>query len=114
VDETRRASIQGFPFLAAVQDVYSRRIIAWSMRDDLQTELVSDARGMAITARGCETAGVIAHSDHGSQYTSLRYGRYPKRSQIDLSMGSVGDRVRKARAIGLLEAAVERDWLHRP
>ena len=82
---------QGFLFLAAVQDVYSRRIIGWSMRDDLKAELVLDALGMAVSARGPRSAGVVAHSDHGSQYTSLVYGAYAKQSGIDLSMGSVGD-----------------------
>jgi putative transposase len=43
---------QGFLFLAAVQDVFSRRIVGWSMRDDLQAELVLDALGMAVTSRG--------------------------------------------------------------
>jgi len=46
---------------------------------------------MAVTARGDEAAGVVAHSDHGSQYTSLVYGSYAKQSGIDLSMGSIGD-----------------------
>ena len=82
---------QGFLFLAAVQDVYSRRIIGWSMRDNLQADLVLDALGMAVSARGVGSAGVIAHSDHGSQYTSLVYGTYAQHSGIDLSMGSVGD-----------------------
>jgi putative transposase len=58
---------QGFLFLAAVQDVFSRRIIGWSMRDDLKAELVLDALGMAVTTRGDDAAGVVAHSDHGSQ-----------------------------------------------
>lgn len=82
---------QGFLFLAAVQDVFSRRIIGWSMRDNLQAELVLDALGMAVSSRGNEAAGVVAHSDHGSQYTSLVYGTYAQHSAIDLSMGSVGD-----------------------
>ena len=43
---------QGFLFLAAVQDVFSRRIIGWSMRDDLKAELVLDALGMAVSTRG--------------------------------------------------------------
>ena len=81
---------QGFLFLAAVQDVFSRRIVGWSMRDDLRAELVLDALGMAVAERGT-SAGVIAHSDHGSQYTSLAYGTYAKSSGIDLSMGRVGD-----------------------
>ena len=37
------------------------------MRDDLKAELVLDALGMAVTARGCDAAGVVTHSDHGSQ-----------------------------------------------
>ena len=43
---------QSFLFLAAVQDVFSRQIIGWSMGDDLKAELVLDALGMAVTARG--------------------------------------------------------------
>ena len=81
---------QGFLFLAVVQDVFSRRIIGWSMRDDLRAELVLDALGMAVAQRG-PAAGLVAHSDHGSQYTSLAYGTYAKTSGIALSMGSVGD-----------------------
>jgi len=81
---------QGFLFLAAVQDVFSRRIVGWSMRDDLRAELVLDALGMAVAQRG-SSVGVVAHSDHGSQYTSLAYGSYAKSSGIDLSMGSIGD-----------------------
>jgi putative transposase len=81
---------QGFLFLAAVQDVFSRRIVGWSMREDLAAELVLDALGMAVSQRRVD-AGCIAHSDHGSQYTSLAYGAYAKTSGIALSMGSIGD-----------------------
>ena len=81
---------QGFLFLAVVQDVFSRRIVGWSMREDLRAELVLDALGMAVAQRR-PGAGVIAHSDHGSQYVSLAYGTYAKASSIDLSMGSIGD-----------------------
>ena len=81
---------QGFLFLAAVQNVFSRRIVGWSMREDLTAQLVLDALGMAVTQRNT-TTGLVAHSDHGSQYTSLLYGTYAKGSGIDLSMGSIGD-----------------------
>jgi len=81
---------QGFLFLAVVQDVFSRRIVGWSMRDDLRAELVLDALGMAVAQRKA-APGLVAHSDHGSQYTSLAYGTYAKTSGIDLSMGSIGD-----------------------
>jgi putative transposase len=102
---------QGFLFLAAVQDVFSRRIIGWSMRDDLKAELVLDALGMAVSTRG-PTGGVIAHSDHGSQYTSLVYGAYAKQSGIDLSMGSVGDPWDNAVAETFF-ASLAKELLHR-
>jgi putative transposase len=60
------------------------------MRDDLQADLVLDALGMAVTARGAACAGVVDHSDLG-QFTSPRYGLYANQSQIELPMGSVGD-----------------------
>ncbi len=103
---------QGFLFLAAVQDVFSRRIIGWSMRDDLKAELVLDALGMAVTARGADAAGVIAHSDHGSQYVSLAYGTYAKQSGIDLSMGSIGDPWDNAVAETFF-ASLTKELLHR-
>ena len=62
-----------------------------------RAELVLDALGMAVSARGGQAAGVVAHSDHGSQYTSLVYGGYAKQSGIDLSMGSIGDPWDRAR-----------------
>jgi putative transposase len=81
---------QGFLFLAAVQDVFSRRIVGWSMREDLKAELVLDALSMAVTQRR-PVGELVAHSDHGCQYTSLVYGTYAKGSGVDLSMGSIGD-----------------------
>ena len=103
---------QGFLFLAAVQDVFSRRIIGWSMRDDLKSELVLDALGMAVSVRGADAGGVIAHSDHGSQYTSLVYGAYAKQSRIDLSMGSIGDPWDNALAETFF-ASLTKELLHR-
>jgi putative transposase len=101
---------QGFLFLAAVQDVFSRRIIGWSMRDNLETELVLDALGMAVTARGGN--GVVCHSDHGSQYTSIAYGTYAKQSGINLSMGSIGDPWDNAMAETFF-ASLEKELLRR-
>jgi putative transposase len=103
---------QGFLFLAVVQDVFSRRIIGWSMRDDLKAELVLDALGMAVSARGDQAVGVVAHSDHGSQYTSLVYGGYAKQSGIDLSMGSIGDPWDNAVAESFF-ASLEKELLRR-
>jgi putative transposase len=102
---------QGFLFLAAVQDVFSRRIVGWSMRDDLKAELVLDALSMAVTQRRPD-GELVAHSDHGSQYTSLVYGTYAKISGVDLSMGSIGDPWDNAVAESFF-ASLEKELLRR-
>ena len=81
---------EGWLFLAVVIDAFSRRCVGWSMRDDLQTELVVDALGMAVTRRRPD-AGLVHHSDPGSQYGSLAFGATLRDSQIMASMGSRGD-----------------------
>jgi putative transposase len=81
---------QGWLYLAAVVDACSRYCVGWSMRDDLKTDLVYDALGMAVTRR--RPAGeLVHHSDRGSQYRSLAYGRLLQESGIMPSMGSRGD-----------------------
>lgn len=57
---------EGWLFLAAVMDLYSRKIVGWSMRDDLEAPLVVDAISMAI-ARRKPKPGLVHHSDRGSQ-----------------------------------------------
>ena len=81
---------EGWLFLAVVMDVYSRRIVGWSMREDLSSELVVDALGMAV-ARRRPNGQVIHHSDRGSQYASLAFGRTLRESGLAASMGSKGD-----------------------
>jgi putative transposase len=68
---------EGFLFLAAVIDAFSRRCVGWSMRADLKAELVLDALGMAITQRR-PAPGLIHHSDRGSPNT--RASRSARRS----------------------------------
>ncbi len=79
----------GFVFLAVVLDVFSRKIVGWSMATHLRTELVLDALNMAITIRKPE--GVVHHSDQGCQYTSIAFGLRCKRHGVRPSVGSVGD-----------------------
>ena len=79
----------GFLYLAVVIDVWSRRVVGWSMRDDLATPLVTDAVDMAIEQRKPE--GVIHHSDRGSQYTSAAFGARCDQAGIAVSMGRRGD-----------------------
>ncbi len=81
---------EGWLFLAVVMDVCSRRIVGWSMREDLGSELVVDALGMAV-ARRRPNGQVIHHSDRGSQYASLAFGRTLRESGLAASMGSKGD-----------------------
>jgi putative transposase len=64
----------GWPYLAVVVDVFSRRVVGWAMADHLRTELVIDALDMAVWNRRPDP-GLIHHSDQGCQYTSLAFGR---------------------------------------
>ena len=80
----------GFLYVAIVLDVFSRRIVGWSMASHLRTELVLDALEMAIWHRQPEP-GLVHHSDQGCQYTSLAFGRRCRQAGIAPSMGSVGD-----------------------
>jgi putative transposase len=77
----------GWLYLAAVVDCFSRRVVGWSMRDDLRAELVVDALEMAV-ARRQPQPGLIHHSDQGSQYVSLLFGERCREADIDISIGS--------------------------
>jgi putative transposase len=89
-DITAIPTWEGFLYLAVILDVFSRRAIGWCMADHLQTELVLGALEMAIWQRH-PTAGVIHHSDHGCQYTALRFGARCQEAGIRCSRGAVGD-----------------------
>jgi putative transposase len=79
----------GFLYLAVVLDAFSRRIVGWAMETHLRTELVLEALNMALAQR--RPAGVIHHSDQGTQYTSIAFGMRGRESGVRPSMGSVGD-----------------------
>jgi putative transposase len=79
----------GFLYLAVVLDAFSRRIVGWAMETYLRTELVLKALDMALAQR--RATGVIHHSDQGSQYTSLAFGKRCEQAGVRPSMGSVGD-----------------------
>jgi len=83
---------EGWLYLAAVLDAFSRRCIGWGMADHLRTELVLDALELAIVRRRpAKDGGLVHHSDHGCQYTSLAFGQRLQAAGIVASMGSVGD-----------------------
>ena len=89
-DITYLRSGEGWLYLAAVQDTYSRAIVGWSMATHMRATLVVDALEMAL-ARRRPGPGLIHHSDQGSQYVSLAFGRAARQARIAISMGSRGD-----------------------
>lgn len=89
-DITYLRTWQGFVYLAFILDCYSRMIVGWQLATHLRTELVLDALEMANGLRG-PAEGLIAHTDRGSQYTSLRYTDRLDELGIDPSVGSRGD-----------------------
>jgi putative transposase len=86
---------EGWLYLAAVQDAYSRLIVGWSMATHMRASLVVDALQMAL-ARRRPDPGVIHHSDQGGQYVSLAFGKAAGDAGIAVSMGSRGDACDKA------------------
>jgi len=76
-------------YLVGVQDVFSRRIVGWSMADHMRTELVTDALQIAL-ARRRPQPGLICDSDQGSQFVSLAFGQQARATGIAQSMGSKG------------------------
>lgn len=89
-DITYLRTWEGWLYLVAVQDVFSRRIVGWSIADHMRTELVTDALQMAL-ARRRPAPGLIWHSDQGSQFVSLAFGQQARAAGIAQSMGSKGD-----------------------
>jgi putative transposase len=89
-DITYLPSWEGWLYLAAVQDAYSRSIVGWSMGSHMRAELVVDALKMALDRRR-PAPGLIHHSDQGSQYVSLIFGHTARQAEIALSMGATGN-----------------------
>lgn len=98
-----------FLYLATVIDLYSRRVVGWSIADHMRTELVTDALEAARAERGC-LAGAIFHSDHGAQYTSASFARVCAGSGVVQSMGSVGSSADNAAAESF-NASLKRETL---
>ena len=81
---------QGWLYLAAVMDLYSRRIVGWAMRDHLRAELPMTALTMAISAQR-PGAGLIHHSDRGVQYASADYRKAMQSASFKVSMSRKAD-----------------------
>lgn len=88
-DVTYLPTDEGFLYLAFILDVYSRKVVGWSMANHLRSELVAPPLQMAICRRN-PSAGLIHHSDRGVQYTALSFGRKLEEAGIVPSMSRVG------------------------
>ena len=100
----------GFLYLAVVLDLWSRKVVGWSMRTDLTTPLVTDALDMAIGQR--KPHRVIHHSDRGSQYTSATFGARCRQAGVVPSMGRRANAYDNAVAESFF-ATLETELLHR-
>lgn len=89
-DMTYVRTWEGWLYLAAIIDVFSRRVVGWAMADHLRTELPLEALGMALGIRQ-PAVGLVHHSDRGCQYASETYRSELAARGIVCSMSRVGD-----------------------
>ena len=110
-DITYLRTWEGWLYLVAVQDLYSRRIVGWSMADHMRCELVVNALQMALAHRRPDP-GLVCHSDQGSQFVSLAFGQQALAAGIAQSMGSKGDCFDNAVAESFF-ATIKKELIHR-
>jgi putative transposase len=89
-DITYIATLEGWLYLAAVIDLFTRKVVGWSMSERIDSRLAVDALEMAVS-RQLPDAGLIAHSDRGVQYASEHYQRTLTTHGIECSMSRRGD-----------------------
>ncbi len=89
-DVTYIPTREGWLYLAAVEDLYSRRVVGWALGQRLGSRLAVDALGLAVQRR-LPGEGLLAHSDRGSQYASAHYQLLLSRHGITCSMSRKGD-----------------------
>lgn len=110
-DITYLRTWEGWLYLVAVQDLYSRRIVGWSVADHMRREIVIDALDMAVAHRR-PPRGLTFHSDQGSQFVSLDFGKAARAAGIAQSMGSKGDCFDNAVAESFF-ATIKKELIHR-
>lgn len=89
-DITYLPTRDGFLYLATIIDLYSRKVIGWSLSERMTKQLVLDAFSSAVGRRGC-APGTLFHSDRGSQYTSADYRKILRAHGIQSSMSRRGN-----------------------
>lgn len=81
----------GFAYVCFIVDAFSRMIVGWRVAPNMKKEMVLDALDMARWQRGARLPGLVAHSDAGSQFTSVRYGERLAEIGATPSIGTIGD-----------------------
>lgn len=80
----------GFVYLAAIMDLYSRKIVGWALSKNIDSDLCLEALNMAIIRRN-PSAGIIHHSDRGVQYLCHKYVELLKTNKFDISNSAKGN-----------------------
>jgi putative transposase len=109
-DITYIATAQGWLYLAAVMDLCSRKIVGWATSDSLETPLVKAALQQALVDRR-PAAGLLHHSDRGSQYASSAYRALLHASRLCPSMSAAGNCYDNA-AMESFWSTLKTEWLH--
>ncbi|WP_167854125.1 DDE-type integrase/transposase/recombinase [Brevibacterium aurantiacum] len=89
-DITEHWTDEGKLYMCAIKDVYSSRIVGYSIGPRMKARLAVDALEMAVIRRGGDVAGCVTHSDRGSQFRSKKFTRALSRHGLVGSMGRVG------------------------
>lgn len=110
-DITYIATREGWLYLAVILDLFSRRVIGWSMSRQMTAGLVIDAFKMAVGRRR-PPRGLIAHSDRGSQYASRAFQRVLRKHGVVCSMSRKGDCWDNA-VVESFNATIKTELLHR-
>jgi len=109
-DITYVFTVEGWLYLAAVMDLYSRKIVGWAASDSLRTSLVKEALQQALASRR-PIAGLLHHSDRGSQYASHTYRHLLRSRRIRCSMSARG-RCYDNAAMESFWSTLKTEWLH--
>lgn len=89
-DTTYIPTREGWMYLASVMDLFSRQVVGWAMGEHHDAQLATSALDMAIR-RACPEAGLIVHSDRGSEFANAKFHRRAAEANIVLSMSSTGN-----------------------
>lgn len=105
-------TLEGWLYLASVMDLFSRKIVGWSLASHMRKELCIQALNMAIIQRQPEKKELMHHSDRGSQYCSNEYIELLNENEMQISMSKKGDPYDNA-CIESFHATIKKDLIYR-